>query len=129
VRFLLQASVIKPKASIPAAAGSGTGVPIGTAMSRVMNAPGPPAGPIAPTSVVAPVARSTVNSQLGGTNNKGTVFKIAPDGTFTTLVDFTGESGAAPGSGPAGPLVSDGAGIFLGLPAVAARREKARSSA
>ena len=37
--------------------GSGTGVPTGTAMSRVMNAPTPPAGPIVPISVAVPVAR------------------------------------------------------------------------
>jgi len=48
-------------------------------------------------------------TQLGGTNNQGTIFKILPDGTgFVKLLDFTG---AANGSQPYGSLIFDG--VFL----------------
>jgi len=58
----------------------------------------------------------------GGTSNLGTVFKTTPAGVFTTLLDFTGISGANPGSQPNGNLVqgSDGDLLRHGLP-VAAR--------
>jgi uncharacterized repeat protein (TIGR03803 family) len=46
----------------------------------------------------------------GGLNNAGTIFRLTPDGEFTTLVDFSGESAPAPGSSPLGALLlgSDG---------------------
>lgn len=37
----------------------------------------------------------------GGTNGSGTVFKLAPDGTYTMLHSFTGQDGADPISSPA----------------------------
>lgn len=48
-------------------------------------------------------------TEQGGLNNKGTIFKIMPDGSgFLKLLDFAGISN---GSAPYGTLVSDG--IFL----------------
>ena len=47
----------------------------------------------------------------------GTIFRITPDGDFTTLFDFNqGEDGGfgAVGYSPMGGLVEDGAGIFYG---------------
>jgi len=38
-------------------------------------------------------------SQVGGDNNYGAVFKVAPDGTFTTLASFNGSNGATPLAG------------------------------
>ena len=34
----------------------------------------------------------------GGTNDRGSVFKVAPDGTLTTVYSFTGTDGAYPGA-------------------------------
>lgn len=46
----------------------------------------------------------------GGTNNKGTVFKIKSDGSgYGKLLDF---SGTANGSSPSGSLVSDGSFLY-----------------
>lgn len=45
------------------------------------------------------------------TNGCGTVFKLAPDGTFTVLYTFTG---GADGAGPRGALVMDTAGNLYG---------------
>lgn len=49
-----------------------------------------------------------------GTNGCGTIFKMTPGGTFTTLVNFTGTNGAAPGAGPTGGLVQWSDGNFYG---------------
>ena len=42
----------------------------------------------------------------GGLNNSGTLFKVTPTGTVTTLVKFTGQNGANPSAiltvGPGG---------------------------
>ena len=49
-------------------------------------------------------------TQLGGTNNLGTLFKILPDGTgFTKLLDFAGTTN---GSFPYGSLVADGTFLY-----------------
>jgi uncharacterized repeat protein (TIGR03803 family) len=49
-------------------------------------------------------------AQYGGTDNKGVVFKIQPDGTgYTKLFDFTGASN---GSKPQGALISDGTFLY-----------------
>lgn len=50
----------------------------------------------------------------GGTGNVGTIFKVSPAGVLTTLVTFTGNSGAALGSTPIGALVLGGDGNFYG---------------
>ncbi len=50
-------------------------------------------------------------TSAGGSTNFGTVFKVTPTGTLTTLVTFTGTTGVALGTGPKGALVfgTDGA--------------------
>jgi uncharacterized repeat protein (TIGR03803 family) len=50
----------------------------------------------------------------GGANELGTVFKIAPDGTLTTLVEFTGAGGSNRGANPFGGLTAGPAGAFFG---------------
>ncbi|WP_395741348.1 choice-of-anchor tandem repeat GloVer-containing protein [Prosthecobacter sp.] len=49
-------------------------------------------------------------SSAGGATNSGSVFKASQDGVVTTLLSFTGTSGAAPGSSPQTALIlgSDG---------------------
>ena len=49
-------------------------------------------------------------SHAGGTNNYGTVFKITPGGTLTTLHDFAGPDGATPCDG----LVLSPSGLLYG---------------
>ena len=49
----------------------------------------------------------------GGANDLGTIFKVTTAGVFTTLVEFTGTSGAAKGSVP-GDLVLHTDGNFYG---------------
>ena len=49
-------------------------------------------------------------TELGGTNDMGTIFKIMPNGSsFTKLLDF---DGATNGSGPEGSLISDGTYLY-----------------
>jgi MYXO-CTERM domain-containing protein len=50
----------------------------------------------------------------GGAGNFGTVFKMTPAGTFTTLVAFTGTTGAFLGSTPFAGLVQGSDGNFYG---------------
>lgn len=51
----------------------------------------------------------------GGLTDHGTIYKVHPlTGTITTVVDFTGVGGPAPGAAPYGTLVRDGAGFFWG---------------
>lgn len=51
----------------------------------------------------------------GGASGLGTVFRLnTSTGVLTTVVQFTGTSGAAVGSYAAGALVADGAGSFWG---------------
>ena len=50
----------------------------------------------------------------GGVNNLGTVFSVTPTGVLTTIVDFTGVDGAAPGNAPLGALVQGSDGRFYG---------------
>lgn len=48
-------------------------------------------------------------TQFGGVNNKGTLFKIKPDGTgYVKLVDFVGTNGAR----PVGSIISDGTFLY-----------------
>ena len=53
----------------------------------------------------------------GGTGNVGTVFRMTSAGVLTTLVNFTGTSGANPGKWPAGSLVQGSDGSFYGMTA------------
>ena len=51
-------------------------------------------------------------AQAGGSGGNGTVFKMTPAGAVTTLVNFTGTSGARPGSEPIGPLAVSGTLLY-----------------
>jgi len=54
-------------------------------------------------------------TEYGGASNDGTVFKVnAATVVLTTVFDFTGSTGAAPGANPVAVLVSDGAGNLWG---------------
>jgi uncharacterized repeat protein (TIGR03803 family) len=50
----------------------------------------------------------------GGAWQQGAIFKIDPNGAFTILLHFTGTDGPGRGRNPAGGLIPDGAGGFLG---------------
>jgi uncharacterized repeat protein (TIGR03803 family) len=50
----------------------------------------------------------------GGSKQIGTVFKMTPGGAFTTLLEFTGASGANKGNGPYGTLTKGNDGNFYG---------------
>lgn len=52
---------------------------------------------------------------VGGANNLGTIFKVTPAGAFTTLVSFTGTSGASLGAHPHGDLLQVSGGDFYGM--------------
>ena len=53
-------------------------------------------------------------TESGGAGNFGTIFKMTPAGAITTLVEFTGASGAAKGSRPDTVLMQAGDGNFYG---------------
>jgi len=44
-------------------------------------------------------------TEVGGSQNNGTVFRITPAGAFTNVLSFTGTGGAYPGANPAASLV------------------------
>jgi uncharacterized repeat protein (TIGR03803 family) len=50
----------------------------------------------------------------GGAYGYGTVFKITPTGTLTTLYSFCSQSGCSDGASPFGALVQDTNGTFYG---------------
>jgi uncharacterized repeat protein (TIGR03803 family) len=50
----------------------------------------------------------------GGAGDFGTIFKMTPQGALTTLVEFTGQGGARPGSNPQGTLLQASDGKFYG---------------
>ncbi|MBX7212133.1 MAG: cadherin-like beta sandwich domain-containing protein [Verrucomicrobiaceae bacterium] len=50
----------------------------------------------------------------GGAGSNGTIFKLTTGGAFTTLVSFTGATGAAIGGTPLGALVQDSGGVLYG---------------
>jgi uncharacterized repeat protein (TIGR03803 family) len=51
-------------------------------------------------------------AQAGGSGGNGTVFKMTPAGSVTTLVNFTGSTGLRPGSEPLGPLAVSGSLLY-----------------
>ncbi len=53
----------------------------------------------------------------GGTSAGGIIYKMTPAGVLTTLVNFTGSAGAAPGSSPLGALAEGVDGNFYGVTA------------
>jgi uncharacterized repeat protein (TIGR03803 family) len=59
-----------------------------------------------PSGLTGPVGGNFYGvTRAGGTGGLGTVFKMSRDGTITTLVHFTGTTGATRGAGPVGALV------------------------
>lgn len=75
-------------------------------------------GPATPTSMMAASDGQLYGtSSQGGTLNKGTVFRCAPDGTITTLVNFTGNDTTNKGRGPVGRLVEGPDGNLYGTTA------------
>jgi len=53
-------------------------------------------------------------TQLGGVHQQGTVFKITPSGTLTTLYSFCAEAGCADGMAPSAALIQTTDGNFYG---------------
>jgi uncharacterized repeat protein (TIGR03803 family) len=51
---------------------------------------------------------------LGGSNNAGTVFKITPGGTLTTIYDFCAQIACTDGSTPRGGIIMGSDGNFYG---------------
>ena len=51
----------------------------------------------------------------GGAYDLGTIFKITPSGTFTTLVDFSGDGAVNKGSVPKAALIQTGPNDFYGV--------------
>jgi uncharacterized repeat protein (TIGR03803 family) len=54
-------------------------------------------------------------TEQGGTADFGTIFKITPTGTLTTIAQFTGTSGSVRSRRPVGSLVLRGDGNFYGV--------------
>lgn len=54
-------------------------------------------------------------TQFGGTSSLGTVFRVNADGSFTTLVSFTGTTGAVLGSNPINGLTPGNDGALYGV--------------
>ena len=52
---------------------------------------------------------------LGGTNGRGTIFKISPDGKLTTLYNFCSQANCADGGFPKAGLVQGTDGNFYGI--------------
>ena len=52
---------------------------------------------------------------LGGANDQGTVFRLAPDGTETVLYSFCSRTNCTDGSGPTAGLVMDPKGNLFGV--------------
>ena len=53
-------------------------------------------------------------TRLGGANAEGTIFRVTPAGTLTTVLDFTGSAGAVPGGGTRGALCRGADGALYG---------------
>ncbi len=51
-------------------------------------------------------------TQAGGLNSSGTAFRLTTSGQLTTLLDFSGNAGAAPGSQPTGALALVGTELY-----------------
>lgn len=66
--------------------------------------------------VVDPQGQLWGTTSAGGPLNRGTIYKLDPaSGQITTVIDFTGRTGANRGSSPQGTLLDDGAGFFWGI--------------
>ncbi len=51
-------------------------------------------------------------TQAGGLNSSGTAFRLTTSGQITTLLDFSGNAGAAPGTQPTGSLALVGTELY-----------------
>ena len=58
------------------------------------------------------------SSLFGGNNGQGTIFKIMPSGTLTTIHSFCSQSSCADGAGSYTPLVQASDGNFYGVTAL-----------
>ncbi len=66
-----------------------------------------------PSGLAGPIGGNFYGmTRAGGTGELGTVFKMSRDGTITTLVHFTGTTGATRGAGPVGALVVAGETLY-----------------
>jgi len=74
-----------------------------------------PSGPVA----VLPDGTIVGTTQRGGKFGRGTIFRIDPDGTFTSF-PFTKLGGALPGAEPEGELFIDGNNTVYGIASLAA---------
>lgn len=84
--------------------------PDGTGYSKLLDFNGTSNGKYAYASLISDGTFLYGMTTKGGTNDKGVVFKIKPDGTgYTKLLDF---SGVTNGSIPWGSLVSDGTFLY-----------------
>jgi uncharacterized repeat protein (TIGR03803 family) len=88
--------------------------PSGT-LTTLYNFGPPPSGtlPLAPL-VQASDGNFYGTTNEGGTNGGGTLFKITPNGTLTTLHNFCSQSGCADGANPGGALVQGTDGNLYG---------------
>ncbi|MEQ1588255.1 MAG: choice-of-anchor tandem repeat GloVer-containing protein, partial [Cyclobacteriaceae bacterium] len=85
-------------------------MPDGTGYVELSNFSGAANGSIAVGTLTSVGAFLYGMTYQGGTNNRGTIFKIMPDGTgYAKLLDFTG---AANGELPQGSLISDGTFLY-----------------
>jgi uncharacterized repeat protein (TIGR03803 family) len=67
-------------------------------------------------------------ASVGGANDYGTVFKITPSGTLTTLYNFCSQSGCADGTSPVAELIQATNGSLTEQRTVVAPTPGARSS-
>jgi uncharacterized repeat protein (TIGR03803 family) len=58
---------------------------------------------------------TTVEGGINGLNGQGTIFKITPNGTLTTLYDFCSQPNCSDGENPYGALVQVSDGNFYGV--------------
>ena len=85
-------------------------MPDGTGYAKLLDFAGAANGSEPQGSLVSDGTFLYGMTEIGGTNNLGTIFKIMPDGTgFVKLLDFTG---AANGSKPKGSFISDGTFLY-----------------
>lgn len=54
-------------------------------------------------------------TRVGGAGDLGTVFRLGVDGSFSTVVEFTGQGGAVPGASPGTSLLAHSDGQLYGV--------------
>ncbi|MFA5781945.1 MAG: choice-of-anchor tandem repeat GloVer-containing protein, partial [Bacteroidales bacterium] len=85
-------------------------MPDGTGYSKLLDFAGAANGSYPRGSLISDGTFLYGMTSYGGTNNRGTLFKIMPDGTgYSKLLDFTS---AANGIYPRGSLISDGTFLY-----------------